>query len=430
MTAALGRVRSSRVLQGSAWILIGLGIQAVLGFAFWWLGSRVASSAELGQASALFTAIQFVNYASGLGLTVALARHAALRSVESDRLFGWGIVATVASSVIGGVAYLAVVDTSATRLVSGSVAGVALFCAYTAGTSVGLLADVRFMAARRWGWLVGRLTVIGLVRLPLVGLSVDVDPALWLYTLMLAPLAVGGMVAVPLLRMIGAGGVSLRRPSTLGEVSRYAGVNWGATLASQAPQFVLPLVVAQSVRPALNASFFLAWTVTGLVFLVPAAIAQVLLVEGGKDTDSSVDGAGIATGRAREALAFSLGLAVVAWVGSLVAGPVAAAVFGRGYGRLATLLPALMVAGIPWAVTSIRLSEARIRKDQVGTIAITATLAIGILVPTILWVPSGGTGAATRAWIFGNVAGAVVATIVHRRAVRSGRVAAPVAAPG
>lgn len=417
---AIGKARSSKVLQGSAWILIGLGIQVALGFLFWRLGARVATSSQLGQASALFTAIQFVNYASGLGLTIALARHAARLGRESDALFGWGVVATVVSSIIGGCAYLAVVDTSATRLID-TPGGWALFCAYTAGTSIGLLVDVRLMAARRWGILVGRLTITCLVRLPLVGLDVSMDPALWLYNLMLAPLAITGVLAIPVMAWVGAGSISLRRPATLGVVARYAGVNWAATLGSQAPQFVLPLVVAQSVLPRINASFFLAWTITGIVFLVPAAIAQVLLVEGGKGADVEGGDTAPEQARAREAMLFSVGLASVAWIGSFAVGPLLAAIFGPGYARLGALLPALMLAGIPWAITSIRLSEARIRKDQVATIAITITLGVGILVPALLLIPTGGVDAATRSWVFGNFAAAAVAVVMHERFRRSQR---------
>jgi O-antigen/teichoic acid export membrane protein len=435
------------VLQGSAWILVGLGIQAVLGFAFWVLGARVASSAEVGRASALFTAIQFVNYASGLGLTVALGRHAVARSRESDALTTWAMAATAVSSVIGGCAYLALSDTSATALVKGSVAGWAVFCTYTVGTSIGLLVDVRMMAARRWGWLVGRITVVALVRLPLTALDVGVDSDLWLYHLMLAPLAIGGVVAVPLMAAIGVGRLRFARPIGLAAFARYAGVNWGAALSSQAPQYVLPLIVAQSVASSINASFFLAWTVTGLVFLVPAAISQVLLVEGARAADGVGDGADAddadggasakgrdavesvpadatvpdpegADRRAAEALGFSLGLAVVAWVGALVVAPVLAAVFGDDFDRLARYLPALMVAGIPWAVTSVRLTQARIRKDQVATVLITLTLGLGILVPAVVWVPSEGAPAAISAWVFGNVAAAIVAVVVHRRAGR------------
>ena len=447
-SARITQVRSSRLLQGSAWILIGLGIQSALGVTFWYLGAHVASSGQLGRASALFTTIQFVNYASGLGLTIALARHATHADAESDALFTWGIAATVLSSIVAGSLYLAIAHNPAVSLANGSPTGWLIFCAYTAGTSVGLLVDVRLMAARRWGWLVSRIAITGLVRLPFVGLHVGIRPDLWLYHLMLAPLAIGGILGVPLLGRIGAGGLRLNRPASIRAVARYSGVNWVASLASQAPQFVLPLLVAQSVRSSLNANFFLAWTFTGLVFLVPGAIAQVLLVEGSKDANraaarsAAADGLdpdlslvlGSETGddhghepaanRAREALVFSLGLATLAWLGALVAGRAIPALLGDDYRATAHLLPKLMAAGIPWAITSVRLSEARIRRDQLATVAITATLGLGILVPAVLWVPHAGTSAATQAWLLGNVAAAIVSVVVHQRARRVPRLAA------
>jgi O-antigen/teichoic acid export membrane protein len=412
----LDRARSSRILHGSVWILVGLAVQASLGFVFWLLGARVATSDELGRASALFTAIQFVNYASGLGLTVALARFAVDRTDEADALFGWGVVATVVSSSVGGALYLLAVDTPATALVTGSAVGFASFCAYTAASSVMLLVDLRLMAARRWGVILARIAAIGLVRLPIVVLDVDVAGDVWLFHLLMVPMAIIGAGSIVLLPRLGAGRTSLRRPATLGIVSRYAGVNWVATLASQAPQFVLPLIVAQSVAASINASFFLAWTVTGLVLLLPGAVSQVLLVEGSRGRSHDAPEAAGGDARAREALAFSLGLATLAWLGSLVAGPVLVAIFGDEYERLGRLLPLLMFAGIPWAITSVALTQARIRRDQLATVAITATLGLGIVVPALILVPDGGTSAATQAWLLGNVAAALVAMVVHRRA--------------
>lgn len=377
------RLRSSLLLQGSAWILIALALQSVLGFAFWVAGSRVASTAELGRASALYTGVQFVNYASGLGLTVALARHAVDRSRESDSLFGWAIGATVVSSMVGGAWYLAASSSVSTDIVTGSPAGWVVFGLYTAGSSIGLLADVRLMAHHRWGFMVGRIAVTGVVRLVLVPFHGSIDPDRWLYHLMLAPLAIGGVAAALLLPRVGAGRISFRRPAGLASVARYSGVNWAASLASQAPQFVLPLVVAQSVASSTYANFFLAWTVTGLVFLVPGAIAQVLLVEGAKDASGHADHEP-RSDRAREALAFSLGLAVLALVGAIVAGRLMVVLFGEGYRSAGQTLPLLMAAGIPWSIAAVRLSEARIRRDQLATVAITMTLGLGILVPTVL----------------------------------------------
>lgn len=408
------RLRSSLLLQGSAWILVALALQSVLGFAFWVAGSRVASTAELGRASALYTGVQFVNYASGLGLTVALARHAVDRSRESDSLFGWAIAATAVSSLVGGTWYLAVSTSASTDIVTGSPLGWVVFGLYTAGSSIGLLADVRLMAHHRWGFMVGRIAVTGLVRLALVPFPGGIDPDRWLYHLMLAPLAIGGVAAALLLPTVGSGRISFARPAGLASVARYSGVNWAATLASQAPQFVLPLVVVQSVASPTYANFFLAWTVTGLVFLVPGAIAQVLLVEGAKDAAGHA-GHEPPPDRAREALGFSLGLAALALVGAIVAGRLMVVLFGDGYRSAGRTLPLLMAAGIPWSIAAVRLAEARIRRDQVATVAITMTLGLGIVVPTLVWVPRHGTGGAVAAWLLGNVAAAAVALALHQR---------------
>ena len=423
------RIKASRVLHGSAWVLVGLAVQAVLGFAFWTLAAHVASVDDVGRASAMFTSVQFINYATGLGLTIALARHATGTTSQDDALFGWSVAATTVTSVLGALVFLAVSTSDAAVLATGSATSRLIFALYVAGISVGLLVDVRMMAARRWGWLVGRIAVIGLVRLPLVLIDPDVGRDVWIYHLMMAPLAIGGFASVLVLRAIGGGRLSWKRPALLGVVVRFAGVNWLAALASTAPQFVLPLVVVEHVRPSVYAGFFLAWTMTGMVFLVPGAISQILLVEGAKDADAASDetatetslvGVGIST-HERQALGFSLGVAVLAWVGSLAGGQVLTWIFGEDYGVLARTLPALVVAGIPWAFTSVRLSEARLRRDQPATIAITVTLGLAILVPALLWVPEWGVAGATRAWILGNVVAALVAEVFHRRRWPAGR---------
>ncbi|HEY4377459.1 MAG TPA: hypothetical protein VGM93_09880, partial [Acidimicrobiales bacterium] len=283
----------------------------------------------------------------------------------------------------------------------------------TAGTSIGLLVDVRLMAGRRWGWMVGRIAFAGVVRLPFAFVDLGRHEAAWLFGLMLLPLVVvgvGGWLALP---RIGQGRTRVGRPPVLATFARYSGVNWVATLASQAPQFALPLIVLHNVSSSVFANFFLAWTVTGVVFLLPAGISQVLLVEGAKapEGDESAH-------KTRQAMVFALGLAVLAWLGSLLVSVVVVAAFGPAYRSTGRILPSLTVAGIPWAIAAIRLSEARIRHDQVATVAITVALGVGILGPAFLWVPHQHVVGATRAWIVGNFAAALVALVARRRGDR------------
>jgi hypothetical protein len=73
-----------------------------------------------------------------------------------------------------------------------------------------------------------------------------------------------------------------------------------------------------------------------------------------------------------------------------------------------------VVAGIPWAITSVYLTEARVLHRHGPTVAITGALTASILVPALLMVPDDGIDGATRAFLVGNVVAAVVAIVSHR----------------
>ncbi|MGH2683941.1 MAG: hypothetical protein ACRDJP_00550, partial [Actinomycetota bacterium] len=78
------------------------------------------------------------------------------------------------------------------------------------------------------------------------------------------------------------------------------------------------------------------------------------------------------------------------------------------YDDAARILPLLMAAGVPWAVTSIALAEMRVRHSHAGTTAITAVFAAGVLLPALALVPPDGLDGAVMAWVIGNVAAALV----------------------
>ena len=74
----------------------------------------------------------------------------------------------------------------------------------------------------------------------------------------------------------------------------------------------------------------------------------------------------------------------------------------------------MVAAGIPWAVTSLYLSEVRILHRHVATVAITGALTIGIVAPALVLVPEHELDGAKTAWLLGNIAAAIVAIIAVR----------------
>ena len=83
--------------------------------------------------------------------------------------------------------------------------------------------------------------------------------------------------------------------------------------------------------------------------------------------------------------------------------------YGDGYSDAARILPAMVAAGIPWAITSLYLAEVRILHRHIATVAITGALMAAIVLPALVLVPDEGVDGASVSWFVGNVVAALVA---------------------
>ncbi len=393
---------------------MALGANAVGGFLFWLGAARVTDVDTVGQATALFTALLFVNYLTSLGLPVALARYAADRSPRASAAFVIAAALSVASSVLAAVVAVFAAPHNMTGALAshGRLLSTSVVAACAAGTAVALLVEVRLLALRRGGWVLLRAAVVALGRLPLLALGPVQDDPFWLFAAAAAPIALSGFVGAGALIRTHGGRLrsALALPRT-GAAVRYAAVNWIALLAAQGPQFALPILVAANVTPSENAAFYVAWSITLIAFLLPQTLGQVLLVEGGRDGDL--------LGQVRLTLCIGFAVMGTVVVLSLAGRGTVTAVYGDGYASAARALPALLLAGLPWALTSSLLARVRVERRAAATVAITTTFAAGVLVPAAVLVAGDGVDGATRAWLLGNLlAGAVAAALVYRPAPR------------
>ena len=397
------------LLTGSAAMVLTAGVQAVSGALFWLVAARADSQTDVGHATALFTSTLFVTFLAGLGLPVAIARYASGRTREDHVLYAWSTVATAVAGVIVGLGYLLLVSPAAVDELRDwdATLGPAIFVFFVAGTGLSLLVDVRLMTQRRWGLVLGRAVAVALTRFPLLAVPVDSHRSLWLFVAATLPTAVSGIVATGLLPLVtGDGHHFSPLPESTVAMARYSAVNWLSTVAYQAPTFAIPVIVLVNVDADVNASFYVAWGIVGLACYVPMAIGQALLSEGGRD--------GELRSQVRLALVVAGGLMVVGTVVATLARPLIVSLYGDDYQAAADVLPPLVAASIPWAITSVYLTEARVRHFSGATIAITATLTVCILGPALLLVPDHGMDGAAWAFLGGNLAAAAVAFVTHR----------------
>ena len=396
------------LIRGSAWLTATVAASALSGFAFWLLAARTYDEHSIGQAASLFTGVLFVNYATSLGLPIAVGRYAADRSTSADVLFGWAVLATIASSALGTAVLVLVAGGQLLDPLDslGDVGGPLLFFAVTAGMSTALLVEARLTALRRWGWVLARVAVVGVIRLPIIGWDPIDDPALWLFLLVGALPAASVVGLVVALAVRGRARIG-RLPATAYPAARFACVNYASTLALQAPIFVLPLVVALQVSDDGYSAFYIAFQIATVAFLVPHMLTQVLLVEGGResaDLDAQV----------RVALTGIIVIMSAVALGGLVLARLVPAVYGEEYQDAGDLVPVLLVAGIFWAVTSVILTKARILEAERVIIVLGLCLALGILVPASVLTAVVGIGGAAAGWLIGHAFAGAVAFVAAR----------------
>ncbi len=386
--------------------MLGAAAQGVGGMVFSLLVAQLDPKHTFGDATALYTSSLFVVYLAGLGLPVALARYASDHSPDSHTVFTWGVLATAAASVVASAAYLAVVHPPAARVLWdwNPVGGFVVFALVVVGSAWSLIVDVRAMTMRRWGLVLARIVAVSVAKIALVHLGQSSDHrSLLLFVYLGGPVALSGIIGVAAIGRITGGRHRLGpRPHNVAAAVRYSGVNYLSTLAYQAPYFALPVIVLLNVPSATNSSFYVAWGIVSIAFYVPSAIGQALLAEGGKD------GARVGS-QMRLALILAVGLMAAGSVVTFLGREVVVMAYGEAYRDAAEILPAMMAAGVPWALTSLLLSEARILHRNVSTVAITVTLTVAIVGPALVLVPRDGIEGARTAWLVGNVVAAAVA---------------------
>lgn len=389
--------------------MLTAGVQAASGALFWLITARVDTQTDVGHATALFTSVLFVAFVGGVGQPVAAARYAAGRTRDDHVLFAWGALATTVVSLVVAVVYLAVVSPAAVEELRRwhGLFGPALFGFLCIGTALSLLLDVRLMTQRRWGLVLTRAVIVGVARFPLLALSVHNDRAVWLVVVAALPTAISGYLGIALLpRVTGDRHHLGPRPPATNAMVRFSLVNWASTLTYQAPTFAIPVIVLINVDADRNASFYVAWGMAAVAAYIPMAIGQALLAEGGRD------GARLRS-QVRLAILVAGGLMIAATTIATIGRDLVTSLYGDDYSTAADVLPLLVAASVPWAVTSVYLTEARVRQRSGATVAITLALTIAILGPALVLIPDHGLDGAAWSYLGGNSFAAVVAIVVH-----------------
>ena len=399
------------MLQQTFFLTISTGLSAGGGFVAWSVAAHVAPPHAVGVATGLLAICSLLSYLSSLALPYGLLRYGHL--ARTPRMIRHALLLTTVTSILAAVIFALGSPWWSPDLAPSlnRADTMAIFTILNVAVGVAVLVDAYLVARRRAGLACARNGLVAIGKIGALALLVTItgtSRATLIYLAMLTPVAVSALCfALPLVRASPDNPLPDERGLSA-EFFKFSLRNYPGALLDGAPVFLLPVLVLRLVGATDYAYFFVAWSVSGVIGLLAAAVGQVALRESAARDDQRV-------------LAVRARLLVLAVTGSAVLILLPAAglvlhIFGSSYASFSVLpLRLLVLSAIPGAHLTITIALLRGRKrySAVNQSSVAyAALSIGASVGlgAIAGVPGVCAG-----WLIGVSLSAAVATLVAAR---------------
>ena len=387
------RDRVNRAILANGGSLIGTQlVTSGLGFIFWLVAARWFPPAAVGFAAAAISAMTLLGTFGMLGLGTLLMGELPRRRHLHGPLIS---TALLTAGVVGGA--LGLVFTAIASSISrdfapllASVPAVALFSLGVALAAISLVLDSVVIGLLRGQLQLGRNAIFALAKLGALmavarwlgastGLAILMT---WVVGNLLSLLVISGFLLRDTDRAAYRPRLSLLR-GLAGPALAHHFLN----LSVQLPGLALPVLVTAILSARMNAAFYVAWNVVAFLFVVPAALTNVVYAVGSASPAESAE-------KVRFTLAASLLLSLLASSLIIVGADPILRLFGHSYAEQASWTLRILAIGIfPTIVKAHFIAICRIHRRLFAG-------ALLVLVGGLLELTAAGLGA-----IHGGLAG-------------------------
>ena len=374
--------------RNSAYLIANSGLTLLLGFIFNVLIARIYSASDVGYAAALISVLNFLGFTGTLGLGYYVVRYLPAANEKAKLLNSLitvaGIMALAVCLIfIAGISWwspkLLFLVHEPYFLITFVIVGVAI-TVYTIVTQV-------FISFRKAGYtffsqgviasglelvlvvILGSFGVFGVVFSQAIGLLV----ALTVCILVFLPAVIPHYRPIP----------AVQWRATRATMS-YSFANYAADALMNLPVWVLSLLILNTYGAAANAYFYLAWTMSTVLWAIAYAISISLFAEGAHE-------AGNVSGDIVRSLKLILLIVLPATVIMVVFSDKLLLLYGVTYSKEGTtLLRLFSLSALPAGINLLYISLARIEKWLKHLLFINGAMAVFTIVSTCLLLPHFG----------------------------------------
>jgi O-antigen/teichoic acid export membrane protein len=402
---------NSSLLRNGYALMANTVVTGLLGLAYWLLAARHYHTADVGRASAAYSAMNLLAGITALSLIGAMARFIPQSGGTTGRLIRLGYGVSVLSAIIGSVIFLTIAGRpgSSYSELAGVRAGL-IFVAAVIIWSLFTLQDGVLVGLRNANWVTLENALFGVAKIAMLVPLATLIPHTGIYVSWLVPAA----LAVPAVNLLifrkllprhadKSAGIT---PPSRRQVGRFLAGDVSGSLMLLATVSLVPVLVALNVAPGTNAYFYMAWTIGTTIDLLGANMALSLTVEGAFDPVRLA-------GYAKAALRRIMMILVPVVAGTALLAPWILGLFGPGYAHYgAPILVLLATATLPRTWTEIYLGALRAQNRTSFVALVQGARAVLILGLTVVLTKTMG--------IFGAGVAVGVSQLVIAMAVTPG----------
>lgn len=290
-------LRTDSLFRNSAFLIASTGVMSVLGFIFWLLVARFYTSEQIGLAASFIAVTVLLSNLAMFGLDTVLIRYVP-GSKRPNTFITTSLVSVVLATLVAATIYLLGIQVFSPGLlfIVSSPWTIAGFLFLMVILSVNTLTDSVFIAYRAAQFNLGISTAFSLVKvlLPLLLVGLGMTGLI---------LAYGGAVAVAVVLslacMVWRFGYRLEwrpMPGMMRKMASFSVLNHMAELLAGLPSMLMPILIVNRLGASEAAYYYFAAMISGLLLIVPSAIASSQLAEGAHNPKAIRKGAVRAAG--------------------------------------------------------------------------------------------------------------------------------------
>lgn len=381
-------------------------IIAGTGFVFWIVAARLYSEDEVGLGSAAIAAVGLLALLSTMGLDFAIIRFLPNAGKKSRDMINSCMTVGGMASLVFALIFLAGLSFWSPALVPIRENSVFLsvFIVSVMSATLNSFIQQTFVAKRRTGFALAQGLLFSLSRfIPLlilasffqdfgiftawgIAFSLSVIVGTFFFMRRVEP----NYYPIPVVKR-----------EILGGMLHFSSTNYIVNLLWNIPGLVLPLMVVNVLDSEQNAYYYICWTISTILFMIPTAISLSLFAEGAHDQKNLMQEV------TRSFKLVSLILMPLVMI-VLILGDILLLVFGEAYSENAVwLLRILAVSAFPLSINFIYFSMKRVQMKMSEVIALSLTIAIVTLGLSYVLLPRIGINGVGIAWLASQSVGAI-----------------------